>query len=99
MSNDKEYRQKFAEGVSMASDVHGIGRKRAVILLAAMVAVLFAAISLMPGEPEAQTAATNGKIVYTAFDEATNRTHIYTANPDGTGVINLTWAHTDINWT
>jgi Tol biopolymer transport system component len=98
ISNDKEYRQEFGEGKSMVMDVLGIGGKRAVLLLAAVVAVLFAAISMMPGEPDAQTAATNGKIVYSGYDTETNRTHIYTMNPDGTGVTNITAAHTDPNW-
>ncbi len=59
---------------------------------------MFSASSLMSGEPEAQTAATNGKIVYSGFDPATNRTHIYTMNPDGSGVTNITATHTDPNW-
>jgi hypothetical protein len=50
----------------------------------------FLAVSLVPGEPTAQTAATNGKIVYAGYDPQTNQTHIYTMNPDGTGVTNLT---------
>jgi Tol biopolymer transport system component len=87
----------FQEGKSMIRDAFGIGVRRAVILLAAA-AVLFAAISLMPGEPAAQTASSNGKIVYAGYDPETNRTHIYTMNPDGTGVTNLTAAHTDPNW-
>jgi Tol biopolymer transport system component len=82
----------------MVRDVFGVGVKRVFILLAATAAVLFAATSLMPGEPAAQTASTNGKIVYAGFDPETNRTHIYTMNPDGTGVTNLTGARTDINW-
>jgi Tol biopolymer transport system component len=94
MSNDKEYRQEFAEGMSMASDVLGIGRKRAIILLAVMVAVLFAAISLMPGEPAAQTASPNGKIAYVGYNTESNK-HIYTMNSDGTGVTNLTSRYTD----
>jgi Tol biopolymer transport system component len=94
----EEYRQVFQEGRSVIRDAIGIGVKRTVILLAAA-AVLFAAISLMPGEPAAQTASPNGKIVYAGYDPETNRTQIYTMNPDGTGVTNLTAAHTDPNWT
>ena len=63
-----------------------------------MAAVMFLASGLSPGEPNAQVAASNGKIVYSGFDPETNRTHIYTMNPDGTGVTNITQAHTDPNW-
>jgi Tol biopolymer transport system component len=72
--------------------------KRVVILLALMAAVMFLASGLSPGEPDAQTAATNGKIVYSGYDPETQRTQIYTMNPDGTGVTNITQAHTDPNW-
>src|SRR3712207_1838497 len=83
---------------SMARDVLGMSTKRVVILLAVMAVVMFLASGLSPGEPEAQTAATNGKIVYSGYDTETNRTHIYTMNPDGTGVTNITATHTDPNW-
>ncbi len=55
----------------MVRDILGIDVKRAFILLAATAAVLFAAISLMPGEPAAQTASSNGKIAYVGFDTET----------------------------
>ena len=58
----------LAEGKNMVSDVIGIRGKRALILLAATVAMLFAATSLTPGEPAAQSAAPNGKIVYSGYD-------------------------------
>ena len=70
---------------SMAQDVMGISTKRVVALLAVMVVVMFLASGLSPGEPGAQTAAPNGKIVYSGYDTETQRTHIYTMNPDGTG--------------
>jgi hypothetical protein len=73
----------------MVSGVLGIGVKRVVILLA-LVAVLFLAISLMPGEPTAQTTSSNGKIVYAGYDTELQQQDIYTINPDGTGVTNLT---------
>src|SRR5918999_5992220 len=82
----------------MARDVLGISKKRGIILLAVMAAVMFLASGLSPGEPDAQVAAPNGKIVYSGFDPETNRTQIYTMNPDGTGVTNITQAHTDPNW-
>ena len=83
---------------SMAREVLGMSTKRAIILLAAMAAVMFLASSLSPGEPDAQTTTPNGKIVYSGFDPETNRTHIYTMNPDGTGTTNLTRRYTDPNW-
>jgi Tol biopolymer transport system component len=82
----------------MVRDVIGTGGKRVVILLAMLAVAMFTAVSLMPGEPSAQTASSNGKILYAGFDPATNRIHIYTMNPDGTGVTNLTEAQTDPNW-
>ena len=82
----------------MARDVLGISTKRVVILLAVMAAVMFLASGLSPGEPDAQTAAPNGKIVYSGYDTQTQRTQIYTMNPDGTGVSNITQSHTDVNW-
>lgn len=81
----------------MVRDAFGIGVKRAVILLATA-AALFAAISLMPGEPAAQTASTNGKIAYVGFDAETQKQDVYTMNPDGTGVTNLTRRYTDPDW-
>ena len=82
----------------MVRDVLGIDMKRVFILLAVMAAVLFAAISLMPGEPAAQTASTNGKIAYLGYDVEMEEQHLYTMNPDGTGVTNLTRRYTDPNW-
>jgi Tol biopolymer transport system component len=79
----------------MARDSLGIDVKRAFILLAATAAVLFAAISLMPGEPTAQTASSNGKIAYVGFDTETENQYVYTMNADGTGVTNLTRRYTD----
>ena len=87
----------------MVRDVLGIDVKRVFILLAAMAAVLFAAISMMPGEPAAQTASVNGKIVYSGFDptlgdDKLGQEDIYTMNPDGTGVTNLTQNYSMPNW-
>jgi Tol biopolymer transport system component len=96
MAGDDLVAQKGEE--SMARDVLGMSTKRVVILLAVMAAVMFLASGLSPGEPDAQTAATNGKIVYSGYDTQTQRTQIYTMNPDGTGVTNITQAHTDPNW-
>src|SRR5918997_6072362 len=79
-------------------DVLGMSTKRGIFLLAVMAAVMFLASGLSPGEPDAQEAATNGKIVYSGYDTQTQRTHIYMMNPDGTGVTNITQAHTDPNW-
>jgi Tol biopolymer transport system component len=76
----------------------GMSTKRVVILLSVTAAVMFLASGLSPGEPDAQTAATNGKIVYSGYDTETSRTHIYTMNPDGSGVNDITQAHTDVNW-
>jgi Tol biopolymer transport system component len=83
---------------SMPRGIHETSPKRIVVLFAAMAAVLFSASGLMPGEPEAQTTSTNGKIVYSGYDTETQRTHIYTMNPDGTGVTNITATHTGVNW-
>jgi Tol biopolymer transport system component len=75
-----------------------------VVLFAAMAAVLFSASGLMPGEPEAQTTSTNGKIAYVGFDAMEDQPQkdpeqdIYAMNPDGTGVTNLTRRYTDPNW-
>jgi Tol biopolymer transport system component len=82
----------------MAREVLGMSTKRVVILLAVTAAVMFSASGLSPGEPDAQTAAPNGKIVYSGYDTEANRTQIYTMNPDGTGVTNITQAHTEPNW-
>ena len=82
----------------MARDVLGMSTKRGIILLAVMAAVMFLASGLSPGEPDAQTTAPNGKIVYSGYDTQTQRTQIYTMNPHGTGVTNITQAHTDPNW-
>ncbi len=79
----------------MARDSLGIDVKRAFILLAATAAVLFAVISLMPGEPAAQTASSNGKIAYVGVDTETENQYVYTMNADGTGVANLTRRYTD----
>lgn len=87
------------KGKCMARDVLGVSTKRVVILLAVMAAVMFSASGLSPGEPDAQTAAPNGKIAYIGFDQETSRSDIYTMNPDGTGVTNLTSTYTDPNWT
>src|SRR5918997_2652428 len=96
MAGDDLVAQKGEE--SMARDVLGMSKQRVVILLAVMAAVMFMASGLSPGEPDAQTAATNGKIVYSGYDTQTQRTQIYTMNPDGTGVTNITQTHTDVNW-
>jgi Tol biopolymer transport system component len=97
MAGDDLVAQKGEE--SMARDVLGMSTKRVVALLAVMATVMFLASGLSPGEPDAQTAAPNGKIVYSGYDTEANRTQIYTMNPDGTGVTNITQAHTDPNWT
>jgi hypothetical protein len=81
------------KGRSKARDVLGMSTKRGIVLLAVMAAVMFLASGLSPGEPDAQTAAPNGKIVYSGFDPETNRTHIYTMNPDGTGRRRASAAH------
>src|SRR5687767_11913899 len=96
MAGDDLVAQKGEE--SMARDVLGMSTKRGIILLAVMAAVMFLASGLSPGEPDAQTAAPNGKIVYSGYDTEANRTQIYTMNPDGTGVTNITQAHADPNW-
>jgi Tol biopolymer transport system component len=82
----------------MVRDGFGIDVKRGFILLAATAAVLFAATSLMLGEPAAQTASTNGKIAYLGYDVEMEEQHLYTMNPDGTGVTNLTRRYTDPNY-
>jgi Tol biopolymer transport system component len=82
----------------MVRDVLGIDVKRVFILLAATAAVLFAAISLMPGEPAAQTASSNGKIVYAGYDTELQQQDIYTINPDGTGMTNLTKNYSIPSW-
>jgi Tol biopolymer transport system component len=82
----------------MVRDFLGIDVKRVFILLAATAAVLFAAISLMPGEPAAQTASSSGKIAYIGFDVETQKQDVYTMNADGTGVTNLTKNYTDPTW-
>src|ERR671914_685719 len=97
MAGDDLDAQKGEESMARG-DVLAMSTKRVIILLAVMAAVMFLASGLSPGEPDAQTAATNGKIVYSGFDPETQRTHIYTMNPDGTGVTNITQAHTDPNW-
>jgi hypothetical protein len=84
---------------SMTRDVLGMSTKRVFILLAVMAAVMFSASGLSPGEPDAQTASLNGKIAYIGFDQQTSRSDIFTMNPDGTGVTNLTSSYTDPNWT
>src|ERR687896_760293 len=97
MAGDDLVAQKGEESMARG-DVLGMSTKRVVILLAVMAAVMFMASGLSPGEPDAQTAATNGKIVYSGYDTQTQRTQIYTMNPDGTRVTNITQAHTDVNW-
>jgi hypothetical protein len=97
MGGDELVSQKGEESMARG-EVLGMSTKRVVILLAVTAAVMFLASGLSPGEPDAQTTAPNGKIVYAGFDPATNRTHIYTMNPDGTGVTNLTEKQTDPNW-
>src|SRR5918997_2362129 len=96
MAGDDLVAQKGEE--SMARDVLGMSKQRVVILLAVMAAVMFMASGLSPGEPDAQTTTLNGKIVYSGYDTQTQRTHIYTMNPDGTSVTNITATHTDVNW-
>jgi Tol biopolymer transport system component len=82
----------------MEQDVLGMSTKRLLILLAVTAAVMFSASGLSPGGPHAQTAALNGKIAYIGFDQETSRSDIYTMNPDGTGVTNLTSRYTDPTW-
>jgi Tol biopolymer transport system component len=83
---------------SMSGGIYGTNPRRIVVSFAAMAAVLFSASGLMPGEPEAQTTSTNGKIAYVGFDTRTEKRDVYTMNPDGTGVTNLTSRYTDPNW-
>jgi Tol biopolymer transport system component len=82
----------------MARDVLGMTTKRVVVLLAGMAVVMFLASGLSPGEPDAQAAAPNGKIAYVGFNVETEKQDIYTINPDGTGVTNLTRRYTDPTW-
>jgi TolB protein len=82
----------------MARDILERSPKRVVVLLAVMATVMFLASGLMPGEPDAQTVSTNGKIAYVGFDAETQKQDVYTINPDGTGVTNLTRRYTDPNW-
>src|ERR671912_908814 len=96
MAGDDLVSQKGEE--SMARDVLRMSKKRVVILLAVMAVVMFLASGLSPGEPDAQTAAPNGKIAYVGFNVETEKQDIYTINPDGTGVTNLTRRYTDPNW-
>ena len=79
-------------------DVPEVGGKRVAILLAVIAVEMFLAISLVPGEPAAQTASQNGKIAYVGFDVETQKQDVYTMNPDGTGTTNLTRRYTDPNW-
>jgi Tol biopolymer transport system component len=72
--------------------------RRAVLLLVVIALAMFSASSLMPGEPAAQTAASNGKIAYVGFDAEAGKQDIYTMNPDGTGRANLTRNYTDPDW-
>lgn len=72
--------------------------KRVVILLAVAAVVMFVVVGLTPGEPAAQTASPNGKIAYVGFDAETQKQDVYSMNPDGTGVSNLTRTYTDPNW-
>lgn len=67
-------------------------------MLAVIGVVMFSASGLMSGEPAAQTASTNGKIAYVGFDAETEKQDVYSMNPDGTGVSNLTRRYTDPNW-
>src|SRR5919107_1129559 len=97
MAGDDLVAHKGEESMARG-DVLGMSTKRVGILLAVTAAVMFLASGLSPGEPDAQTAAPNGKIVYSGYDTEANRTQIYTMNPDGTGVSNITPAHTDVNW-
>src|SRR5215207_2018195 len=83
---------------SMVRGVLGIDAKRAIILLAVVAVAMFLASSVMPGEPAAQTASPNGKIAYVGFDAETQKQDVYSMNPDGTGVTNLTRTYTDPNW-
>jgi len=82
----------------MVRGVLGIDAKRAIILLAVVAVAMFLASSVMPGEPAAQTASPNGKIAYVGFDAETQKQDVYSMNPDGTGVTNLTRTYTDPNW-
>jgi Tol biopolymer transport system component len=82
----------------MTRDVLGMGFKRTILLLAAAVVVVSLVVSLMPGEPAAQTTSTNGKIAYLGYDTDAEKQDIYTMNPDGSGVSNLTSRYTDPNW-
>jgi Tol biopolymer transport system component len=72
-----------------------MGMRRAIVLLAVIAALMCSASGLMSGEPDAQTASPNGKIAYVGFDAETQKQDVYTMNPDGTGVTNLTGRYTD----
>ena len=82
----------------MVRGILRIGVRRTFVLLAVVAVAIFLAVGLVPGEPAAQTTSSNGKIVYVGFDEQTQKADIYTMNPDGTGVTNLTRRYTDPNW-
>ena len=87
----------------MAQAIRGIGLRRTAIVLALTAVTMFSISSLMSGEPEAQTASPNGKIVYAGFDptlgdDKLGQEDIYTMNPDGTGVTNLTQNYSMPNW-
>ncbi len=82
----------------MARDLLGMIPKRVVILLAVITALMFSASGLMPGEPDAQTTSPNGKIAYVGYDAVAEEQDVYTMNPDGTGVTNLTRRYTDPDW-
>ena len=85
----------------MAEAIRGISLRRAAIVLAVAAVTMFLVSGLMSGEPEAQTSASNGKIAYAGFTVISNSestTDIYTMNPDGTGVTNLTSRYTNPPW-
>jgi TolB protein len=74
---------------------------RAAIVLAVAAVTMFLVSGLMSGEPEAQTSASNGRIAYVGFTTISNSEStfdIYTMNPDGTGVTNLTSRYTNPTW-
>jgi Tol biopolymer transport system component len=73
--------------------------RRSLLKVGLLSAVILAAGMLGGASPDGVAAtAANGKIVYSGYDPQTNRTHIYTMNPDGTGVTDITATHTDPNW-
>jgi Tol biopolymer transport system component len=82
----------------MIRTIRIVGTRRAIILLAAMMAAFVLTISLAPVEPAAQTTSSIGKIAYVGFDTETNKQDVYTMNADGSGVTNLTKRYTDPNW-